>query len=51
MRDDHPLLPKINQIIREEVINLRRLYEKYYKYAKPACEELKNGPRALGKYY
>jgi hypothetical protein len=48
MRKNHPLLPKINQIILEETINIRRLYEKYYKDTSK-CEEIKNGPKVLSK--
>jgi hypothetical protein len=52
MRKGHPLLPKINRIIDEETINIKRLHEKYYKYAKVSkCEEATKqiGPRALGE--
>jgi hypothetical protein len=28
---------------------MRRLYDKYYVYSKPPCEQKKQGPKALGR--
>ncbi|KAI6171297.1 hypothetical protein M3Y97_01055900 [Aphelenchoides bicaudatus] len=48
MRSNHPLLKRINEIIIDETINIRRLHHKYYKYARPPkCEQAPNKTKAL----
>jgi hypothetical protein len=46
----NPLLPKINKVIREDMVYLIKMYKKYYMLEKPSnCSlQKETGPKALG---
>jgi hypothetical protein len=50
LRKDHHLLDEINRVIREDMIYIIRLYNKYYTYVRPSkCEQRRiKGPKPLG---
>jgi hypothetical protein len=50
MRKNHPLFGEINRVIKEDMINIIHLYNKYYKNGRPTkCDQQRiSGPKALG---